>query len=93
MNDVERQPWEGLQADSSPKGKVRRTAGVPRWVKVFVITALGLALLMVVVMLLSGGRHGPGRHLSSAGFDAPVVYSVRAASFFSADDASALSGR
>ena len=37
------------------------------------------------------GHHGPGRHLSSAGFDAPVMYSARAASFFSGDDASALS--
>jgi hypothetical protein len=56
-------------------------------VKVFVITALGLALLLVAVMLLSGDRHGPGRHLSSAAFDAPMAYSARAASFFSADDA------
>ena len=72
---------------------MRWTAGVPRWVKVFVITALGLALLMVVAMLLSGGQHGPGRHLSSAGFDTPVVYSAKAASFLSGDDASALSGR
>jgi hypothetical protein len=92
MNDVEHQPAEGSPpADSSPHGKIRWTAGVPRWVKVFVVTALGLVLLMVVVMLLSGGRHGPGRHLSSAEFDAPVVYGARAASFFSADDASALS--
>jgi hypothetical protein len=90
MNDVEHQPGEGSPpADSSPEEKVRWTAGVPRWVKVFVITALGLALVMVVVMLLSGGRHGPGRHFSSAGFDAPVACS--AASFFSADDVSALS--
>ena len=59
----------------------------------FVITALGLALLMVVAMLLSGGQHGPGRHPPSAGFDAPGVYSVKAASFFSGDDASGLSGR
>ena len=72
---------------------MRWTAGVPRWVKVFVITALGLALLMVVAMLLYGGQHGPGRHFSSAGFDAPVVYHATAASFFSADDASARSGR
>jgi hypothetical protein len=62
-------------------------------VKVFVITALGLALLLAVVMLLSGGRHGPGRHLSSAGFHASVAYGARAASFFSADDRSALSWR
>ena len=55
-----------------------------------VVTALGLALLMVVVMSISGGRHGPGRHLSSAEFDAPVMQSAGPASFFSADDASAL---
>jgi hypothetical protein len=94
MNDVEHQPGEaGPSPDGRPDVKMRWTAGVPRWVKVFVITALGLALLMAVAMLLSGGQHGPGRHLSSAGFDAPVVYSVKAASFFSGDDASALSGR
>jgi hypothetical protein len=94
MNDVEHQPGEASPpADASAETKMRWTAGVPRWVKVFVITALGLALLMVVAMLLSGGQHGPGRHLSSAGFDATVVYSAKAASFFSGDDASALSGR
>ena len=93
MNDVEHQPGEANPpADSRPERRIRWTAGVPRWVKAFVITALGLALLVVVAMLLSGGRHGPGRHLSSAGFDAPVVYSARAPSFFSADTASALSG-
>ena len=94
MNDVKRQPREASPpADTSRKAKMRWTAGVPRWVKVFVVTAFGLALLMVVVMLVSGGRHGPGRHLSSAGFDTPVVYNAKAASFFSGDDASALSGR
>ncbi len=34
----------------------------PRWVKVFGIIALVLALLFVV-SLLTGGNHGPGRHL------------------------------
>ena len=91
MNDVEHQGEASPPADSSPHGKIRWTAGVPRWVKVFVVTALGLALLMVVVMLVSGGQHGPGRHLSSAEFDAPVMQSAGLASFFSADDASALS--
>src|SRR4029453_10274825 len=94
MDDVEHHLGQaGPPVDSSLKERMRWTAGVPRWVKVFVITALGLALLMVVVMLLSGGQHGPGRHLSSAGFDAPVAYSVRGASLFSADDASVLSWR
>jgi hypothetical protein len=91
MNDVEHQGEASPPADSSPHGKIRWTAGVPRWVKVFVVTALGLALLMVVVMLVSGGRHGPGRHLSSGEFDAPVMQSAGPASFFSADDAWALS--
>jgi hypothetical protein len=88
MNDLEHQPAEAdPPADSSPEGRIRWTAGVPRWVKLFVITALGLTVLMIVVMLVAGGRHGPGRHLSSVGFDAPVVYSASAI-FLSADDTS-----
>jgi hypothetical protein len=35
--------------------------GTPRWVKVFgVIAVLGVVLL--VVLLVFGGGHGPGRH-------------------------------
>ena len=94
MSDLEhRREQASPPADSSPSGKMRWTAGVPRWVKVFVITALGLALLMVVAMLLFGGQHGPGRHLSSAGFHTAVAYSAKAAIFLSPDDASALSWR
>ena len=39
--------------------------GTPRWVKVFGIIALVLALL-VGIMLLAGGEHGPGRHIPPA---------------------------
>lgn len=39
--------------------------GTPRWVKVFGILALILALLFVILML-AGGNHGPGRHLPPA---------------------------
>jgi hypothetical protein len=42
------------------------TAGPPRWVKVFGIIAIVVALL-VVIMLLVGGGHGPGRHTPSGG--------------------------
>jgi hypothetical protein len=38
------------------------TTGAPRWVKVLGIIALVLVLLVVV--LLIGGNHGPGRHMS-----------------------------
>ena len=41
------------------------TTGAPRWVKVSGIIAAVLVLLIVIVMLASGGRHGPGRHLRS----------------------------
>lgn len=39
--------------------------GAPRWVKVSGIIAIVLVLLIVAVLLASGGRHGPGRHLRS----------------------------
>ena len=35
--------------------------GTPRWVKTFGIIALVLVLLFVI-MMLTGGGHGPGRH-------------------------------
>lgn len=41
------------------------TTGPPRWVKVSAILAAVLALLLAVV-LLAGGGHGPGRHTSGA---------------------------
>jgi hypothetical protein len=41
------------------------TRGTPRWVKGFGIITLVLVLL-VGVILLAGGEHGPGRHMPSA---------------------------
>lgn len=38
--------------------------GAPRWVKVFVVVAAVVALVLIALMLVSGGTHGPGRHLS-----------------------------
>jgi hypothetical protein len=40
--------------------------GTPRWVRLFLAVALTVVLVGVVLVLLSGGRHGPGRHLSMA---------------------------
>ena len=37
----------------------------PRWVKVFGIVALVLVLLVVIMMFIGGGNHGPGRHMPS----------------------------
>jgi hypothetical protein len=39
----------------------------PRWVKVFLIIAIVLALLFVIMHLTGiGGEHGPGRHMQSS---------------------------
>ena len=39
----------------------------PGWVKWLVIAGL-VAVLVAALALLSGGEHGPGRHLSGAAF-------------------------
>jgi hypothetical protein len=43
------------------------TTGTPRWVKVFGTIAIIVAVLFVILMLVGGGRHGPGRHRLSDG--------------------------
>lgn len=49
-------------------------AGMPRWVKIFLIVAAVLVVLLVAGMLIGGGQHGPGRHLNStAGLDAAAT--------------------
>jgi hypothetical protein len=39
--------------------------GTPRWVKVFGIIVIVVALLVAAVMFIGGGEHGPGRHTQS----------------------------
>lgn len=66
-------------SDSSPYSDARRdsvddigggqhglglTTGAPRWVKASAIVALAIVLLVGVMLLLGGGKHGPGRHTS-----------------------------
>lgn len=45
---------------TDPAERTARRSGMPRWVKVFVIVGVVVAIL-VVVSLVTGG-HGPGRH-------------------------------
>lgn len=54
--------------------------GTPRWVKAFGIIALALVLLVAVLLVASGGGHGPGRHIPSgspAGSTAPLAHGVQ----------------
>jgi hypothetical protein len=63
--------------DSGEETGVRRdrepSAGTPRWVKVFGLIALVAVVLFVVVMLVGGGEHGPGRH-TGGGSDTPATH-------------------
>ncbi|WP_019482601.1 hypothetical protein [Arthrobacter sp. TB 23] len=54
------------ESDREPKGlnpAAQERSGVPRWVKIFALTALAVVVILVVVMFL-GGEHGPGMHSS-----------------------------
>lgn len=46
----------------------------PRWVKVFGIITLIVALLVLGLLLFSGGTHGPRRHTQDP---APVATTLR----------------
>jgi hypothetical protein len=60
MADASRSPDAGGGPD---RGSTAPYPGTPRWVKRSAIIALVLVLLVVGVMVASGGQHGPGRHL------------------------------
>jgi hypothetical protein len=49
-------------SDTSEVSNQDSTTSTPRWVKVFGILAVVVALLFVVMLLAGGGRHGPSRH-------------------------------
>ena len=40
---------------------------MPRWVKVSGLVAVVVIVSAVLIMVLSGGEHGPGRHLPGGG--------------------------
>jgi hypothetical protein len=58
------QPSSPEREDRASRGP---TAGPPRWVKVSGIITLALIVLLLIV-LLAGGNHGPGRHQSARGY-------------------------
>ena len=51
--------------DTGVKPTENRPPSTPRWVKVSGIIAIVLVLLVVIIMFISGGKHGPGRHIPS----------------------------
>jgi hypothetical protein len=51
-------------ADPQPPTGSAAPPKMPLWVKVFGIVLIVLAL-MIGIMIISGGEHGPGRHIPS----------------------------
>lgn len=43
--------------------------GMPRWVRLFGLVSLVLAVLVVIVVLVGGGNHGPGQHVPGGDTD------------------------
>ena len=52
---------------------LRRAPQAPRWVKVFASVGLVLLALLVVMLLLQRGGHGPGRHFFGQGLERAEV--------------------
>ena len=68
------QPSDSNNAGTDPvQGPV---TGVPRWVKVFLLVSSAIVVLGVVMMLLVGGGHGPGRHQSGPATSDQAVNTV-----------------
>ncbi|MDP9203705.1 MAG: hypothetical protein M3P26_17515 [Gemmatimonadota bacterium] len=60
-------PYADAGDDTGVEPDQESTTSTPRWVKVFGIIAIVVALLFVILLLAGGGRHGPGRHRLSDG--------------------------
>ena len=61
-----------LPPDPDFNGDTGDDTSTPRWVKVFGIIAL-VVLLIFIIMLLTRGSHGPGRHMRGEGRQTPPV--------------------
>jgi hypothetical protein len=59
-------PYRHDAADADAGDATASPGGTPLWVKIAGVIAL-VVLVMLVVALLSGGRHGPGRHAGDTG--------------------------
>jgi hypothetical protein len=61
----------GTGDDTGGVGPDRESiAGMPRWVKVFLIVTA--VVLLLIILLLTSGGHGPGRHMSGDAFGGPA---------------------
>ena len=71
-------PGQGVDEPGAIAARPSRRAypGTPRWVKLAAIASVVLVLVVVLVMALAGGEHGPMRHTpagAGAGTTPPLV--------------------
>jgi hypothetical protein len=59
---TEEKKMTGSAPDPLDDRASHRPPGLPRWVKFLALGALLVVTVLVVVMLLVGGEHGPGMH-------------------------------
>ncbi|HEX2028756.1 MAG TPA: hypothetical protein VHF25_12250 [Nitriliruptorales bacterium] len=72
MADPPRPPHSRGGADPEPDWEP--AVGAPRWVKVFGIIGIVALALIVVMLVVGGGAHGPRRHLpggDTSGIEVP----------------------
>jgi hypothetical protein len=50
---------------------------MPRWVRVSALVAAVLVALAIVVMVASGGEHGPSRHSKGQSPDGAIALALR----------------
>lgn len=59
-------PYSNAGDDAGVESEGEST-GTPRWVKVFGIIAIIVAVLFIILLVAGGGHHGPSRHRLSSG--------------------------
>lgn len=62
MTDPQRLPGEDGSGDADGTDPERSPA-TPRWVKLLAVAGAVIVVLVLTVILLGGGAHGPGRHV------------------------------
>lgn len=72
----------GATTESRPDPSDVEPPGMPRWLKVSGLVVVVLLALVLVVSLIAGGDHGPGRHAS------PLTGSAQVGAVWHAPDAS-----
>jgi ATP-dependent Zn protease len=60
--DISMSKLQNSNGDNGERPTEDRPPSTPRWVKVSGIIAIVLVLLVVIMMFIGGGKHGPGRH-------------------------------